>query len=195
MTLSLPSAGCSLGGRAGQPSPVMGVGSLQVKQHCPGPSHHSSRGQPSSGHGVKEHSTSPFWKSQGTRTSESPRGGQQAAIAPLTGTDLQGAGAEGRANPSLGAEARLGQDPRAAPATATASSISSLGSYKSFLLSLQSTLTCSQRTFPCANRMASHHPLKTFGSSAKSKSAAWLAKSFMTESEAETVTPTHRPLP
>lgn len=44
------------------PSPVMGVGSRQVKQHCPGPSHHSSRGQSSSGHGVKEHSTSPFWK-------------------------------------------------------------------------------------------------------------------------------------
>lgn len=40
----------------------MGVGSRQVKQHCPGPSHHSSRGQSSSGHGVKEHSTSPFWK-------------------------------------------------------------------------------------------------------------------------------------
>lgn len=40
----------------------MGVGSRQVKQHCPGPSNHASRGHSSSGHGVKEHSTSPFWK-------------------------------------------------------------------------------------------------------------------------------------
>lgn len=55
-------AGCSPGGQGWGPSPVVGVGSRQVKQHCPGPSHHSSRGQSSSGHGVKEHSTSPFWK-------------------------------------------------------------------------------------------------------------------------------------
>lgn len=52
--------------------PVVGVGSRQVKQHCPGPSNHSSRGHSSSGHGVKEHSTSPFWQTQVVQSSPPP---------------------------------------------------------------------------------------------------------------------------
>lgn len=59
---SRPRVGQNAGMQGWGSSPVMGVGSRQVKQHCPGPSHHSSRGQSSSGQGVKEHSTSPFWK-------------------------------------------------------------------------------------------------------------------------------------